>query len=300
MPAIGELIVIAGPTASGKTHIAAEVARYFKTEVVNADARQFYHALRIGAALPTEEEMMGVRHHFVGHAEVKEVISAGSYERTAVPMIEGLLRAHGRAVLTGGSGLYIDAVLNGFDPLPGIDQRVREDLRAQFKREGLAPILAELQQRDPDTWQRIDRNNPHRVLRAVEVCRTTGRAISAQRSGAKAGRPWKAVKIVLDVPREELYARIEARVDRMIAAGLVEEARGLLQHRANNALRTVGYTELFDHFDGRCSLPEAIELIKQHSRNYAKRQLTWLRRDKSWHWTAPEAGSIVALINERP
>lgn len=289
----GELIVIGGPTASGKTRVAAAVARHFRTGVANADARQFYHALRIGAAPPTDEDMLGVPHHFIGHLEVDEPMSAGAYERAAVPVIERLIAARGTAVLTGGSGLYLDAVLNGFDPLPAGDRAIRRELQDRFKAGGLPPLLMELEQRDPASWRTIDKGNPHRVIRALEVCRATGRPFSEQRSGTAVPRPWRARKIALDVPREDLYARIDARVDRMIASGLVGEARALLPHREANALRTVGYRELFEHFDGLTTLDEAIALIKQHTRNYAKRQLTWLRRDKDWTWLPPEPSVII-------
>jgi tRNA dimethylallyltransferase len=290
MPApIGDLIVIGGPTASGKSRIAAAMARTLGTEVVNADARQFYHALRIGAALPTEAERQEVRHHFIGHLEVTEVMSAGAFERAAVPVIEDLLQRNGRAVLTGGSGLYIDAVLKGFDPLPTANHAIRHALQERFRREGLAPLLEDLKQRDPATWQRIDRHNPHRVIRALEICRAGGRAASVQRTGA--------IRIVLDVPRPELYARIDARVDRMMADGLLEEARALLPHRGENALRTVGYSELFAHFDGTCTLEEAVALIKQHTRNFAKRQMTWLRRDDGDHErVAPDEQAVRQAI----
>lgn len=292
----GELIVIGGPTAGGKTRVAAEIARHFSTEVVNADARQFYHALRIGAALPTDEEMLGVPHHFIGHLEVDEPMSAGAYERAAVPLIERLIAAHGRAVLTGGSGLYVDAVLNGFDPLPAGDRAIRRELQDRFQAAGLSALLMELEQRDPASWRTIDRANPHRVIRALEVCRATGRPFSAQRSGTAVPRPWRARKIALDVPRGDLYARIDARVDRMIASGLVGEARALLPHRDANALRTVGYRELFEHFDGRITLEEAIARIKQHTRNYAKRQLTWLRRDQDREWLPADPSAIIAHL----
>lgn len=295
----GVLIVVGGPTASGKSRVAAGLAKHFGTAVVNADARQFYHALRIGAALPTAEEMQGVPHHFVGHLEVSQSMSAGAYERAAVPVITDLLGKHGFAVLTGGSGLYIDAVVNGFDALPAGDPSVRRDLQERFQRDGIEPLLEELRQRDPATWQRIDRHNPHRVIRALEVCRTSGRPYSTQRSGRSAARPWQVIKIAMDLPREELYTRIDTRVDAMIAQGLVEEARGLLAARDANALRTVGYRELFAHFDGRLTLEEAIALIKQHTRNYAKRQLTWLRRDPEWHWRSTDQPVIPPTLPGR-
>ena len=296
---MGTLIVIGGPTASGKSRVAASMAKHFGTAVVNADARQFYHALRIGAALPTGEEMQGVPHHFVGHLEVTETMSAGAYERAAVPLITDLLREHGFAVLTGGSGLYIDAVLNGFDALPAGDATIRRELQERFQGDGLGPLLEELQKRDPATWQRIDRHNPHRVIRALEVCRASGRPFSEQRSGRSTARPWRAIKIAMELPREELYARIDARVDAMVSQGLVEEARSLLPQRDANALRTVGYRELFEHFDGRLTLEEAIALIKQHTRNYAKRQLTWLRGDADWQWLPSDDPAAMHTLAQR-
>jgi len=189
--------------------------------------------------------------------------------------------------MVGGSGLYIDAVCNGLDPLPPSDKRTREKLQEQFQLEGLVPLLERLKSLDPEAFRMIDRNNPHRVIRALEICIISGKSASAQRSGRTQRDDIRIIRIALEVPRVELYARIDARVDRMIADGFVEEARSLLPHRELNALRTVGYRELFDHFDGCLPMDETIAMIKQHTRNYAKRQMTWLHRDKSWHWCAP-------------
>jgi len=283
------LIVIGGPTGSGKTHAAATLARRLGTEVISADSRQFYHAMRIGTARPAPEELLGVPHHFLGHLELTETWSAGQFARAAEPMLQDLLARYGTAVLVGGSGLYIDALVKGLDPLPMADPALRGRLEQRIKEEGLATLLTELERLDPATYRRIDRRNPHRVLRAVEVCLLTGRPYSEQRSGATDRSDIRIVRLAMDLPREELYRRIDARVDHMVEAGLVEEARALLPYRTHNALRTVGYTELFDHFDGRTTLHQAIALIKQHTRNYAKRQLTWLRRDASWRWTYPQA-----------
>ena len=281
------LVVIGGPTASGKTQAAARIAQHFGTEVISADSRQFYRAMRVGTARPTEAELLGVKHHFLGHLELERAWSAGQFAREAEPVLKTILATHGIAVLVGGSGLYIDALTKGLDPLPLSDPRLRERLQARHKQHGLASLLKELEMHDPMTFARIDRNNPHRVIRALEVCLLTGKPFSGQHTGAKDRDDLKLVRIAMDLPREELYRRIDQRVDRMVADGLVEEARSLLPFRELNALRTVGYRELFDHFDDQFTLDEAITLIKQHTRNYAKRQRTWLRRDAGWAWLAP-------------
>ncbi len=282
------LIVIGGPTASGKTHAAAMLARHLGAEVISADSRQFYHAMRIGTARPTPEELLGVPHHFLGHLELSETWSAGHFAREAGLVLQQLLAHHGVAVLVGGSGLYIDALVKGLDPLPMSDPALREQLQQRIVQRGLGPLLTELKDLDPETHQRIDHHNPHRVLRALEVCLLTGRPYSEQRKGAVDRTDMRIVRIAMDLPRGGLYQGIDDRVDRMVAEGLVEEARTLLPHRSHNALRTVGYSELFDHFDGNTGLDETIALIKQHTRNYAKRQLTWLRRDAAWRWVSPD------------
>lgn len=291
----GTVVVIGGPTASGKTQAAAALARELGTEVISADSRQFYHAMRIGTARPKEEELLGVEHHFLGHLELEQVWSAGAFARAAEPVLQGLLRDLGIAVIVGGSGLYIDALIKGLDPLPAGDPVWRERIQQRFANDGLDPLLNELEKLDPVCWQRIDRRNPHRVIRALEVCHATGRPYSAQRSGAEDRTDLRIVRIWMDLKREALYARIDQRVDQMITSGLVEEARSLLPYREENALRTVGYRELFDHFahpspplppgEG-ITLLQAITTIKQHTRNYAKRQVTWSRRDP-WHKCDP-------------
>ncbi len=295
---LGTLIVIGGPTASGKTSAAVALAQHFKTEVVSADARQFYHALRIGAALPSADELQQVPHHFIGNLAITGSMSAGAYERVSVPVIEELLSKYGSAVLVGGSGLYLDAVVNGLDPMPLGDNRIRTELQDRFRKHGLDPLLERLAQLDPAIIERIDTHNPHRVIRALEVCLASGRPFSAQRIGHAKKRPWHTVRIAMQLPRAELYARIDARFDAMIEAGLVEEARGLLAHRELNALQTVGYKELFAHFDGALTLAEAIAMAKQHTRNFAKRQKTWMRRNDDWNWIAPtDIAAMIAVVD---
>lgn len=282
------LLVIGGPTASGKTRAAVKVAKHFGVPVISADSRQFYRAIRIGTARPTEEELEGVPHHFLGHLELDETWSAGTFARAAEPVLQRIVRQEGMAVLVGGSGLYIDALVKGLDPLPAADVRLREKLQHRLQLQGLPALMAELRQLDPVTADRIDQANPHRVLRALEVCLLTGRPFSAQRSQPKDRTDMRIIRFAMDVSRAKLYAHIDARVDRMVADGLVEEVRSLLPHRHHNALRTVGYRELFMYFDGVLTLKEAIDLVKQHTRNYAKRQMTWLRRDPTWLWRDPE------------
>jgi len=295
------LIVIGGPTASGKTSAAVALAKHFGTEVISADSRQFYRAMRIGTARPSEAELLGVKHHFLGHLDLEETWSAGAFARAAEPVLQELLARCGIAVLVGGSGLYIDALIKGLDSLPVTDVRLREKLQKRLEHEGLPALVADLQQHDPATWERIDKRNPHRVLRALEVCLLTGKPYSEQRNAPQDRSDMRIVRIAMDLPRTELYARIDQRVDRMVADGLLEEARSLLPFREHNALRTVGYRELFMHFDGELSLPDAIALIKQHTRNYAKRQMTWLRRDGDWSWYKPtDHAGMVTKVSEAP
>ncbi len=276
----GLLVVIGGPTASGKTKVAAALAKHFGTDVISGDSRQFYHAMRIGTARPMEAELLGVKHHFLGHLELEQTWSAGEFARQAEPVLQSILAAHGIAVLVGGSGLYLDALTHGLDPMPMVNHAVRERLQHRYQQHGLQDLLTELDRLDPDNSHVIDRKNPQRVIRALEVCIASGRPFSAQHNGHRLRDDLRILRIALDMPRPELYAHIDARVDRMIADGLEEEAHSLLPRRELNALRTVGYREFFEHFDGKLPREETIALIKQHTRNYAKRQLTWLRREE--------------------
>ena len=216
------LIVIGGPTASGKTGVAAALAGHLGTEVISADSRQFYHAMRIGTARPSEAELLGVKHHFLGHLELQETWSAGEFARQAEPVLQDILARHGKAVLVGGSGLYINALCNGLDPIPPTDPRERARLQELFRDQGIQPLLDRLMELDPESWRVIDRNNPHRVIRALEVCLSSGKPFSAQRTGPGQREDLRITRIALDLPRAELYARIDARVDRMLAEGVVE------------------------------------------------------------------------------
>ncbi len=282
------LIIICGPTASGKTHVAATLAKYFRAEVISADSRQFYKAMRIGTARPVDEELLGVPHHFLGHLDTQETWSAGAFARSAEPVLQDILDRTGLAVLVGGSGLYIDAVRCGLDTMPPGDPALRLRLQQRLEMEGIDALADDLRRMDPQAAAQIDLRNPHRLIRAIEIRSSSGRSGMDLRTAPRVRGDLCIAHIALDVPREQLYGGINARVDRMIADGLVDEARELSPLRALNALNTVGYKELFDHFDGRTDLATAIRLIKQHTRNYAKRQMTWLRRDPLWRWFAPD------------
>jgi tRNA dimethylallyltransferase len=287
------LIVVGGPTASGKTRAAVHLAQAFGTEVISADSRQFYHAMRIGTARPAGRELGGVPHHFLGHLELEETWSAGQFARAAEPVLQSILGRHGTAIMVGGSGLYIDALVKGLDALPAGNSRVRSSLQERFRKDGLAVLVEELERRDPSSHGRIDRANPHRVIRALEICIITGRPYSEQRSTPNDRTDMRILRLAMDLDRATLYQRIDARVDRMVEEGLEAEARMLLPHRHLNALLTVGYSELFQYFDGTIERAAAIGLIKQHSRNYAKRQLTWLRRGDAWQRVHPEDVDVM-------
>lgn len=271
------LLVIAGPTAVGKTAYCVELAKKLQTDVVSADSRQFYRELTIGTAKPTPEEMRGVTHHFIDSHSIGETYTAGQYERDCLKLLDELFRKKDVMILTGGSGLFLKVVTDGMDEMPDPAPELRQKLRSRLETEGLPALLDELQRLDPVFYEKIDRQNPVRVLRALEVCLTTGRPYSSMRTGKKAERPFVSKKICLTRPREELYTRIDARMDAMLAAGLVEEARSLLPYRHHNALQTVGYQEVFGFLDGEYDHDEMVRLLKRNSRRYAKRQMTWFR-----------------------
>ena len=278
------LVVVLGPTGSGKTDLAVALARHFSTEIISTDSRQFYRGMPIGTAQPTAEQLATVKHHFIADRLPEEELSAGGYEREALERLECLFGSHDVVVAVGGSGLYIDALCEGFDDLPSDTRQVREELMQRLSTEGLEALVEELRVRDEEYWKVVDRKNPARVVRALEVCIASGRPYSEQRTAPKHTRPFRSVKSGLNWPREELYERINLRVELMIEAGLEAEAKALYPLRHLNALQTVGYKELFEWFDGTTSREEAIELIKRNSRRYAKRQMTWFRRDEAIHW----------------
>ena len=272
------LFVVQGPTASGKSGVAARLAARYGAAVLSCDSRQFYREMSIGTAVPSAEEQALARHYFIQDRSVRTPLSAGRYEVEALELLEQLFEKDQAAVVVGGSGLYVDALLYGLDELPSNDE-VRAQLNQIYAQRGLEPLLEALKMADPAHYAVVDRSNPARVLRALEVCRTSGMPYSNLRTGRRAERPFKVVKLATDLPREELYQRIDARVDQMVAEGLEAEARSVLPYRDLTSLKTVGYAEWFDCFDGKIDAQTAVDKIKQNTRNYAKRQLTWLRRE---------------------
>lgn len=291
------LVVIIGPTGSGKTAVSIELARRLGAPIISTDSRQMYQGMAIGTAQPTLEELAAATHHFIADRPITSPLSAGAYEREALALLDRLFTTHPIVIAVGGSGLYVDALCRGFDALPTADEQLRASLSKRLSEEGLESLTEELRHLDPAYWEVVDRANPARVMRALEVCLTSGRPYSEQRSGEEAERPFRVVKIGVEMPREVLYDRINHRVDMMMEAGLEAEARALWPHKELNALQTVGYKELFDYFEGRCTLAEAVELIKRNSRRYAKRQLTWFRRDPSTHWISPtEIEGAIKII----
>lgn len=278
------LLVVSGPTAVGKTALCVQLAQQLGTEVVSADSRQFFRELTIGTAKPTPDEMQGVPHHFIDSHSITEDYNAGRYEQDALALLQQLFQRHRVVILTGGSGLYLQAVTEGFDALPAVDPAVRAQIKLELEAGGLEPLVQELARLDPVTYQRIDRQNHQRVVRALEISRGTGQPFSSFHGRTATERPFQTVKIALNRSREELYQRIDQRMDLMLAEGLEAEARSLYPFRHHNALQTVGYKELFDYFEGQYDYAEAVRLLKRNSRHYAKRQLTWLRRDAEYRW----------------
>ena len=278
------LLVLTGPTGVGKTELSLRLAEHFRCPVVSADSRQIFREIPIGTAAPTPAEQARVKHYFVGTKSVSEYYNAGQYERDALALLDTLFQTHRVVVLTGGSMLYIDAVCNGFDDIPSVPADLREQVKAEYNTNGLAWLQSEVQRLDPAYWAEVDRQNPQRLLHCVEVCRAAGKPFFSFRSRTHAQRPFRIVKVGLTRPREELYTRINRRVEQMMAQGLLEEAQSVYPLRQRNSLQTVGYRELFAYMDGQYTLPEAVKMIQQNSRHYAKRQMTWFNRDTTIHW----------------
>lgn len=281
------LIVIAGPTAVGKTALGVRLAEEFKTEVLSADSRQFFKEISIGTAKPSLPEMRGIPHHFIDSHSISESYNVGKYETEGIALLEKIFQSKNTAILVGGSGLYIDAICKGFDELPEADPEIREKIDLIFEEKGIEELQRMLQELDPEYYSKVDQSNPQRLSRALEVCMASGKTYSELREGKIKTRNFNIIKIGLNLPREALYERINKRVDEMMKNGLLDEARSVISFRSANALQTVGYKELFDHFDGRTDLKTAIELIKQNTRRFAKRQLTWFRRDQEIKWFEP-------------
>lgn len=294
------LIVIVGPTGSGKTDLSIRVAEHYACPIISTDSRQFYRGIPIGTAQPDKEQLERVEHHFIASHKLTDDFNCGAYEVAALKQLEELFYKHDTVVAVGGSGLYVKALCEGMDDLPEVEPALRQQLSDRLKREGLEALAEQLRELDPTFYEVVDRKNPARVLRALEVCIATGKPYSALRTGVKRERPFNIVKIGVTMERAVLYERIDRRVDIMVEAGLEQEARKVYPLRHLNSLQTVGYREMFDYFDGSISRDEAIELIKRNSRRYAKRQLTWFGRDGEIEWFLPsETEKIVEYIDSK-
>ncbi|MEE2700476.1 MAG: tRNA (adenosine(37)-N6)-dimethylallyltransferase MiaA [Bacteroidota bacterium] len=275
------LIVISGATAIGKTALSIRLAQHLNTAIISADSRQFYKELKIGAAPPSKEELEKVKHHFIQHLSVKEDYNVGCFEQDAIEKMEMLFIQSKDVIMVGGSGLYIDAVCNGLDEFPEVNKNTRNELIARYRNEGITILQDDLRQKDPLYYDMADINNPQRLIRALSVIKESGKPFSSFRKREKIVRDFEIQHYSLEMERERLYKRINLRVDKMMQAGLLKEVESLIPYKRKNALQTVGYKELFEYFDGNSSLDEAIEKIKRNSRRFAKRQISWLKRDES-------------------
>lgn len=294
------LVVITGPTGIGKTAVAIQVARFFQTEIVSCDSRQIYKELNIGTAVPTAEELSAVPHHFIHSHSITDDYNASRYENEALELIDQLFRNHKILLLVGGSMMYVDAVCKGIDTMPDADPEVRASLKQQLEKEGLESLRHQLKMLDPEYYQTVDLKNPNRIVHALEITIQTGKPYSSFRKETTKERPFKIIKIGLNCDREELHRRINKRVDQMIEAGLFEEAQKYYPQKNLNALNTVGYREFFSYFDGEITKEKAIEIIKRNSRRYARKQLTWFRRDKEVNWFEPgDSDKIIAYITSK-
>ena len=293
------LIVITGPTAVGKTALCLDIAQHFGIPIINADSRQIYKELKIGTASPTSEQLQLVPHYFVGSLSLTDYYSASLFEQQVLEILSRQFCSHDFALMAGGSMMYIDAVCDGIDDIPTVDDVTRETLKRRLAEEGLEALVEQLKELDPEYYEIVDRQNPRRVVHGLEICLMTGKTYTSFRKREKKERPFRIVKIGLNRPREELYDRINQRVDQMMQQGLLDEAKALYPMRQMNALNTVGYKELFDYLDGRWPLEEAVERIKGNTRRYARKQLTWYKKDPQIRWFHPdEKEQIISYISQ--
>lgn len=287
-------VIIAGPTAVGKTSLAIALAKHFNTEIISADSRQCFKELTIGVAKPSPEQLQLVRHHFINSHSIEQDVNAVVFEQYALEAAEEIFRTNDIAIVVGGTGLYIKAFCEGLDEIPATDLDIRKHIIEKYEQEGLEWLQQQVQLTDPAYYAHGEVMNPQRLMRALEVKQSTGRSILSFQQQKKKERPFNSIKIGLELPREELYQHINTRVDEMMQQGLLDEIKTLLPYRQYNALQTVGYSELFDYLDQKTPLKQAVELIKQHTRNYAKRQLTWFKKDDAFQWFSPyDLTSIV-------
>jgi len=294
------MIVLLGPTGVGKTDLSIAIARHFGCEIISADSRQFYSEMRIGTAVPSPEQLTEIKHHFVGFLSVKEYYSSSLFERDVLKILPWLFSKNGVVLMTGGSGMYIDAVCDGVDDIPDVDPGIREKLITKYDEEGIEGLRIALKLLDPEHYDKVDLKNPRRIMRALEICESTGQPYSAFLTNQKRKRDFKIIKTGLQRPREELFERINLRVDQMIRDGLEEEARKLFDLRHVNALNSVGYREFFDFFEGKISMEKTIELIKRNTRRFAKRQMTWWGKDEAIIWFDPyKLDEIISFIESK-
>ena len=291
------VIVVAGPTAVGKTSVAVAVAKHFGTEIISADSRQCYKELKIGVARPSEKELKEVKHHFIALHSINEEVTAGIFEDYALQITRQLFQTHEVVILTGGTGLYIKAFCEGMDEIPDIDPQIRSAIIKKYETDGFPWLQKQIQEKDPSFYAVGEIQNPQRMMRALEVKQATGKSILEFRKGRKAERDFNIIKIGLELPKEELHKNINNRVDKMIEEGLVEEVKSLLPYQHLNALQTVGYAEIFEYLQGKISLSKAIEEIKTHTRQYAKRQMTWFKKDNEYKWLAPDAHLLKEYLS---
>lgn len=293
------VIFIIGPTAIGKTNLSIKLAKEFNSEIISCDSRQFYKELRIGSAPPSKKELSEVKHHFIHHLSVVEDYNVGKFELEAIELITELHKTNNTIIVVGGSGLYIDAICKGFDAIPEIPRKIREEITSKYKSKGLDWLQRKVKDIDPEMYENYDTKNPQRLLRILEVFKATGEKLSSFKSNTIKKRPFEIIKIGLNTERDTLYKHINKRVDIMMEQGLIEEVESLLEFQHNNALQTVGYKELFDFLNNKCTLEKAVENIKRNTRRFAKRQLTWFRKDKNIHWFEPtQEIEIKKLISE--
>ncbi|MFC2090237.1 tRNA (adenosine(37)-N6)-dimethylallyltransferase MiaA [Bacteroidota bacterium] len=288
------LVIIAGPTACGKTATGIALAKHYKTEIISADSRQIYKETSIGTAVPSPEELKTVAHHFIQEISLNNYYNASMYELDVLKRLKQLYEKYRVIFMVGGSGMYINAVCFGIDDLPTVDQKIRTNLAEKFEKEGLVSLQEKLKQLDPVSYERIDLNNQYRVLKALEISIQTGRPYSSFLTHQKRERDFQIIRVGLDMDREILYKRINSRVDEMMKNGLMEEVKGLIEFRSSNALKTVGYRELFSYLDKKISMEEALDLIKRNTRKYARKQLTWFRKDKLFPWFHPQNLDIIS------
>jgi tRNA dimethylallyltransferase len=291
------LILVVGPTAVGKTDLCLKLAKKFQTEILSCDSRQFYREMNRGTAKPSVDELAEVPHHFINNLSITDAYDVRKYEEEALDLLGKLFQKHRVVILTGGTGLFADVVVNGMDAIPEVAPEIREEIIHEYQSKGLTWLQVAVQEVDPEFYAQVDRANPQRLMRALEIWRGTGLKFSSFRTKNKVKRPFEVIKIGLDRPREELYRRIDSRMEQMLAKGLFAEAEGLFEKRGLNALQTLGYTEIFDFLEGKYDKEELIRLLKRNSRRYAKRQLTWFRRDPLIHWFHPsEEREILAFL----